>query len=115
MATTGHITMTDFPPRRRFTLLDVALGTLSVSVLPFTRAGRAIAAAVAPSTEPCNGKYVCGHPDCDPYVYNPAKGDAENIADPENPIPAGTAFAHLPAAWSCPYCGAGRDAFRPLT
>ena len=42
---------------------------------------------------------VCG------YVYDPASGD------PENNIPAGTSFESLPAAWACPVCGAGKDAF----
>jgi rubredoxin len=47
-------------------------------------------------------KYVC---DLCGYVYDPAEGDAENN------IPAGTAFADLPADWTCPLCGAGKDDF----
>lgn len=49
------------------------------------------------------GKYVCGP--CG-YVYDPAVGD------PDNGIPAGTAFEDLPAAWCCPICGAGKDMFK---
>jgi rubredoxin len=47
-------------------------------------------------------KYVCSV--CG-YVYDPAKGD------PENGIAPGTAFAALPEGWTCPECGAGKDAF----
>jgi rubredoxin len=49
-------------------------------------------------------KYVCGV--CG-FVYDPAKGD------PENNIPAGTAFENLPDNWVCPVCGAGKDQFEP--
>lgn len=42
------------------------------------------------------------------YVYDPAKGD------PENGVPAGTAFEALPESWTCPDCGVGKDAFSPV-
>ena len=42
---------------------------------------------------------VCG------YVYEPEKGD------PDNDIKPGTAFEDLPSDWTCPVCGAGKDAF----
>lgn len=42
---------------------------------------------------------VCG------YVYDPAKGD------PDNGVPAGTAFSALPATWVCPECGADKSSF----
>ncbi len=42
---------------------------------------------------------VCG------YVYNPQEGD------PEGDIPAGTPFEQLPEDWTCPVCGADKDAF----
>lgn len=45
---------------------------------------------------------VCG------YVYDPKEGD------PENGVPAGTAFADVPEDWVCPVCGAGKDAFEHL-
>lgn len=47
-------------------------------------------------------KYECGA--CG-YVYDPAVGD------PDNGIPAGTAFEDLPADWKCPLCGMGKDVF----
>lgn len=47
-------------------------------------------------------KYVCSI--CG-YIYEPAVGD------PENGIPPGTAFEKLPDDWTCPVCGAGKDAF----
>ena len=49
-------------------------------------------------------KYVCGV--CG-YIYDPAKGD------PDGNIPAGTSFDDLPAVWTCPICGAGKDEFSP--
>lgn len=47
-------------------------------------------------------RYVCSI--CG-YVYDPEKGD------PDNGIPAGTAFENLPASWTCPVCGASKDQF----
>lgn len=49
-------------------------------------------------------KYECGA--CG-YVYDPAVGD------PDNGVPAGTAFEDLPADWKCPLCGMGKDVFEP--
>lgn len=46
---------------------------------------------------------VCG------YVYNPELGD------PENGIPAGTAFEDLPEGWTCPLCGVEKDEFEVKT
>jgi rubredoxin len=42
------------------------------------------------------------------YVYDPAK------ADPDNGVAPGTAWEDLPGDWSCPMCGAPRDAFEKL-
>ncbi|MBP5315912.1 MAG: rubredoxin [Muribaculaceae bacterium] len=47
-------------------------------------------------------KYIC---DVCAYKYDPAVGD------PENGIPAGTAFEDLPDDWVCPLCGVGKDEF----
>ena len=47
-------------------------------------------------------KYVC---DVCGYEYDPAVGD------PDNGIPAGTAFEDLPEDWVCPLCGVGKDQF----
>ena len=47
-------------------------------------------------------KYVCTV--CG-YVYDPAVGD------PDNGIPAGTAFEDLPEDWTCPPCGVGQEMF----
>ena len=41
------------------------------------------------------------------WVYDPAEGD------PENGVPAGTPFSGLPAEWTCPACGVGKDRFEP--
>ncbi len=46
---------------------------------------------------------VCG------YIYDEAAGD------PEGKIPEGTRFEKLPADWTCPVCGAGKDAFSRLS
>lgn len=50
------------------------------------------------------GKYVCTV--CG-YEYDP------QVGDPDNDIAAGTAFDDLPEDWTCPICGAGKDAFEP--
>ena len=47
-------------------------------------------------------KYICVL--CS-YVYDP------EIGDPDNGVPAGTAFADLPKGWVCPDCGVGVDEF----
>jgi len=45
---------------------------------------------------------ICG------YEYSPADGD------PENGIEPGTPFEKLPDDWTCPVCGAGKDAFEKI-
>jgi rubredoxin len=47
-------------------------------------------------------KYVCKV--CG-YIYDPAKGD------PDAQVKPGTAYKDLPAAWTCPVCGVGKDQF----
>jgi rubredoxin len=47
-------------------------------------------------------KYVCTV--CG-YVYDPAQGD------PDNGVPAGTAWEDVPDDYECPICGAGKDDF----
>ena len=42
------------------------------------------------------------------YIYDPAVGD------PDNGVEAGTAFEDLPDDWTCPECGADKDAFEPI-
>lgn len=42
---------------------------------------------------------VCG------YEYDPSTGD------PDNGVPAGTAWDKVPEDWLCPVCGAGKEAF----
>ncbi|MEN6411467.1 MAG: rubredoxin [Veillonellales bacterium] len=42
---------------------------------------------------------ICG------YVYDEAAGDSEHG------IAAGTKFEELPADWTCPECGVGKDEF----
>jgi rubredoxin len=42
------------------------------------------------------------------YIYDPAKGD------PENGVAPGTKFDDLPADWTCPQCGVGKDFFQKL-
>lgn len=64
--------------------------------------------------EGASGRWVCTNPDCDPYVYDPAAGDPENIAQPGRPVPPGTAFAALPEDWVCPVCGAAKETFVPV-
>ena len=46
---------------------------------------------------------VCG------YIYD------ETTGDPKAGIPAGTPFEDLPSSWTCPVCGAGKDAFGKIS
>ena len=48
-------------------------------------------------------KYVC---EICGYVYDPAVGD------PDNGVPAGTAWENVPEGWVCPVCGVGKDQFK---
>lgn len=93
--------------RRRFVgVLNLVLGSLAVSyAMPVGRTRAAEQAA---------GKWVCTNADCDPFVYDPAVGDVDNIAHPGHPIPPGLAFEDLPHDWTCPLCGSGKRFFRPL-
>jgi rubredoxin len=45
---------------------------------------------------------VCG------YIYDPEKGDTENMIKP------GTRFEDLPDYWSCPICGASKSEFEKV-
>ena len=47
-------------------------------------------------------KYVC---DLCGYVYDEAAGE------PENGVAENTKWEEVPADWSCPLCGAGKDEF----
>lgn len=51
-------------------------------------------------------KYVCTV--CG-YIYDPALGDPDNGIDP------GTEFADIPDDWTCPECGADKDAFEVVS
>lgn len=42
------------------------------------------------------------------YIYDPA------IGDPEHGVGAGTRFEALPADWTCPECGVGKDMFEKI-
>ncbi|MFZ1414967.1 MAG: rubredoxin [Defluviicoccus sp.] len=72
------------------------------------------APGAASAVEGASGRWVCTNPDCDPYVYDPAAGDPENIAQPGRPVPRGTAFAALPEYWVCPVCGSAKETFVPV-
>ena len=42
------------------------------------------------------------------YIYTPAVGD------PDNGIAPGTKFEDLPADWTCPLCGVGKEDFEKI-
>lgn len=42
------------------------------------------------------------------YLYDPAEGD------PQDQIPAGTAFTDLPEHWRCPQCDSEQHSFLPV-
>lgn len=49
-------------------------------------------------------KYIC---EVCGYTYDPAVGD------PDNGVPAGTAWENVKEDWVCPVCGVGKDQFKP--
>lgn len=90
-----------FVPSRR-AVLAVLLGL-----------GVAAPLAAGPAVAANGGKWVCTDRDCDPYIYDPAKGDPDNIADPDRAIAPGTPFEALPETWLCPLCGTAKAEFVP--
>jgi len=52
-------------------------------------------------------RWTCTNQDCDPFIYDPALG-AENIVDPDHPIPPPA----LPSR-TCPTTGCARCAATP--
>jgi|GEM_PF-141194 len=58
-----------------------------------------------PKEEIIMKKYEC---DICGYVYDPAVGD------PDNGVAPGTAWEDVPADWTCPDCGVGKDDFSPV-
>lgn len=59
-------------------------------------------------------RWTCTNQDCDPFVYDPTVG-AENVTDPDHPIPPGVPFGDLPDDWVCPVCGDPKSHFLPLS
>jgi len=69
----------------------------------------------ASSSEAAIGRrWTCTNQDCDPFIYDPSVG-AENVNDPDHPIPPGVPFADLPDAWVCPVCGDPKGHFLPMS
>ena len=50
-------------------------------------------------------RYIC---DVCQWIYDLA------IGDPDNGVPAGTAWEDVPEDWVCPECGVGKDMFSEL-
>lgn len=55
-----------------------------------------------------NEMYQCQVHYCG-YTYDP------EVGDPKRNISAGTKFEDLPKSWTCPFCGAHKDMFKPLS
>ncbi len=89
--------------RRSAMRLLVALASVP-ALLPLARLAHAAGESA--------GLWVCTNADCDPYVYDPAVGDPDNIADASHPIPPGTPFEDLPESWICPLCASPKSWFR---
>ena len=75
---------------------NVMKGKSSKNAPTYTPKEEPAARAAAGAKYTCT---ICG------YVYDPA------IGDPERGIKPGTAFADLPADWTCPICGADKTQF----
>jgi rubredoxin len=50
-------------------------------------------------------RYMC---DVCQWIYDP------EIGDPDNGVPAGTAWEDVPDDWVCPECGVGKEMFSEL-
>lgn len=98
-------------PRRLSRRGVIRLGALVLGVLAVALPGRRLA---GPARAAGDGRWVCTDSDCDPYVYDPARGDPDNINNPGHPVPPGTRFEDLPDDWICPFCGSGKAWFRPF-
>jgi rubredoxin len=73
--------------------------------------GMIVAALTMRSARAAEGqRWRCTNNDCDPYIYDPALGDVDNI-NGHAPIPPGTAFEDLPDDWICPLCGEPKRTF----
>ncbi len=97
------------PSRRR--LLLGALAALFALARP--RSAHA-AAPTAPAGRALQRleKWECTNKQCEPYVYDPSRGDL-NAVDLDHPIPPGVAFADLPDGWRCPICNDPKKDFVP--
>lgn len=93
------------PSSRRQVLRQLCAAGLALLAVPLGVLG---ARAAGPRQ-----RWVCTNADCDPYIYDPAAGDAVNLADPDHPVPPGVAFEDLPEGWRCPDCGSPKSYFRP--
>jgi rubredoxin len=93
-------------PRRRLLGALAALPALPLIGASVRRARAATADEL--ELERLGGLWECTWGDCDPYIYDPRRGD------PEADIPPGTPFTELPDWWICPVCGHGKDIFVPI-
>lgn len=96
------------PPVGRRWLIKGLLAALAVNAPLATQRP-----AAADASTDLGGRWVCTDADCDPYIYDPAVGDPDNIANPDHPIPPGTPFEDLPDDWLCPFCGSPKSVFIP--
>ncbi len=85
-----------------------------IAALPLGLAAKAgaetQAAETASDVPPGEQRWLCTFNECDPYVYDPLKGDPDNIAG-DHPLPPGIAFEDLPDDWLCPVCGSPKSYF----
>lgn len=93
-------------PADRRSILALTAG-LAASVLG-SRSGPALA-----TSERDSRIWVCTYNQCEPYRYDPVRGDPDNVGGAA-PIPPGTPFVALPHEWMCPVCGAPKEWFMPL-
>ena len=81
-----------------------------LAALPLGLVTRVQAETAASDTPPGEQRWLCTYNECDPYVYDPLKGDTDNI-NGEHPIPPGVTFEDLPDDWLCPICGSPKSYF----
>lgn len=83
---------------------DLAEKTVVVGTATKEEFAEAVAEAIEEDEEAEMQRYVCNI--CG-WVYDPAEGD------PDSGIAPGTPFEDIPADWTCPACGVGKEHFEP--
>lgn len=87
-------------------VLVAGLRLAAAAVATLLGAGAAVSVGAAPAQ--ALRKWECQNDECEPFIYDPAKGI------PDYDIPPGVPFEELPEDFVCPVCGDVKRQFLPL-